>query len=148
MLISSTKHQFDVLFLLETFLKPNTPDCIYNVAGFTLFCKDRCGDKGGGGIIAFVSEKLKVKRTDELEDDDLEIMWLHINPFNSSRPILCEGLYRPPSSNIIVDERIEKNIESAYLKNKEIHIMGDFNIDYLKTVVFNHHPLSKALKSM
>ena len=27
----------------------------------------RCGDKGDGGIIAFVSEKLKVKKTDEMK---------------------------------------------------------------------------------
>lgn len=69
-------------------------------------------------------------------------------PFNFKRPILSGGLYRPPPSKTTIDERLEKHIESTYLKNKEIHIMGDFNIDCLKTAVYSRHPLSKALKSM
>ena len=38
-----------------------------------------------------------------------------------------------------VDERIEKSIEFAYLRNKEIHIIGDFNIDCLKTAAYMHN---------
>ena len=83
-------------------------------------------------------------------------------PFNSERRILCWGLYRPPSSNMLLpspctaffqslsvnsfqwrirDERagIEKSIESAYLRNKESHIIGDFNIDCLKTAAYMHN---------
>lgn len=148
LLLTSSTQQIDVLFLLETFLKPKTLDCIYEIPGYTLFRKDRPGTKQGGGIIAFVSQKVKVKRNEELGEDNIEIMWLNINPFNSKRSILCGALYRPPSSNADIDLQLEKNIESAYLKNTEIHIMGDFNIDYLKTTTYNKHSLSKALKCM
>ena len=36
-----------------------------------------------------------------------------------------------PSSNVDNDSRIEKNIENAYLQNRETIIVGDFNINYL-----------------
>ena len=99
-------------------------------------------------IMAYSSQNLDVKRAEELEEDDLEIMWLNVNPFNSKRTLLCGVLYRPPSTNAATDTRLELNIESAYLKSKEIHILGDFNIDYLKQPICNNHQLPKTLKSM
>ena len=57
------------------------------------------------------------------------------------------SLYRPPSSNVDIDPRIEKNIENAYLQNRETIIVGDFNINYLDHT-YNCHRLAKALKNM
>ena len=149
LLLSST-NSVDVLFLIETFLnfKPNLPDCIYEIPGYCFFRKDRHGCKHGGGIIAYASQNLDVKRVEELEEDDLEIMWLNVILFTSTRSSLCGALYRPTSTNASTDRRLEWNIESAYLKNKKIHILGDFNIDYLKHPIYSNHQLSKALNSM
>ena len=69
-------------------------------------------------------------RTKELKDEDLEIMLtlqLRKTHFMWGTLALLRQIRTP------VDERIEKSIESAYLRNKEIHIIGDFNIDCLKT---------------
>ena len=147
-LLLLSANSVDVLFLIETFLKPTSPDCIYEIPGYCLFRKDRHGSKHSGRIIAYSSQNLDVKRAEELEEDDLEIIWLNVNPFNSKRTLLCGAMYRPPSTNAATDTRLELNIESAYLKNKEIHILGDFNIDYLKQPICNNHQLPKALKSM
>ena len=106
LLLSST-NLVDVLFLIETFLKPNSPGCIYEINGYCLFRKDRHGSIHGGGIIAYASQNLDVKRVEELEEDDLEIMWLNVNPFNSKRSLLCGALYRPPSTNAATDTRLE-----------------------------------------
>ena len=53
MLLNSGKQQIDVLFLLETFLKSKTPDTLLEIAGYTLYRKDRCGVKKGGGILVY-----------------------------------------------------------------------------------------------
>lgn len=63
------------------------------------------------------------------------------------RPLLVRALYRPPSSNVDIDSRIEKNIENVYLQNRETIIVGDFNINYLDHA-YNSHWLAKALKNM
>ena len=73
---------------------------------------------------------------------EIETLWLDIFPFNSKRPLLVGALYRPPSSNVDIDSRIEKNIENAYLLNRETIIVGDFNINYLDHA-YNSHRLAK-----
>ena len=113
------------------------------------FCTERTDlvTKRGGGILAFVSEKLKVRREYNLEESELEVLWMSINPFNSNRAILFGTVYRPPSSDSAMDERLERNLENGFLQGNEIHIHGDFNIDFM-SLNYKKHCISKALKSM
>ena len=135
-----------MLFLIETFLKPIVPDSVFEIPGYVMYRQDRPGVKQGGGILAYVNLKLKENRRIDLEVKEIET-WLDIFPFNSKRPLLVGALYRPPSSNVDIDSRIEKNIENAYLLNCETIIVGDFNINYLDHA-YNSHRLAKALKNM
>ena len=97
--------------------------------------------------MAYVRNQLIADRLDDLEDEDIEIMWLSICPYKSMRPLLVAALYRPPSTSSDIDGKLENNIESAYLKNYEMHLIGDFNINYLDSS-YTKHRLAKALKSM
>lgn len=136
LLLTTRCQETDVLFLLETFLKPNKPDCVLEVPGYTLFRKDRQGTKKGGGILAYVADKLKVDRITSLEEMDLETVWLQVYPHKSNRPILTGAVYRPPSSKADMDAKLELNIETAYLRNQEMYVFGDFNINFLDTHVY------------
>ena len=142
-----TSQQVDILFLIETFLKPRVPDSVYAVQGYELLRKDRPGKTKGGGILCYFNNRLKASKATELEENEVQTLWLKVNPYNSNRDILLGAVYRPPSSNIESDRRIEANIETAYIMNKETHILGDFNIDFLKPS-YKKHTLSKSLKSM
>ncbi|PFX16295.1 putative RNA-directed DNA polymerase from transposon BS [Stylophora pistillata] len=139
--------QVDVLFLKETFLKANIPDSLYTVPGFTLYRCDRL-PRRGSGVLAFVSHDLRVKRRTDLENTVLEIIWLEVIPFKSNRSHFISGIYRPPSHLLADDIRLEANIEQAYLLNKEMILLGDFNIDALNRSKYNQHRLSKGLKTM
>ena len=44
-------------------------------------------------------------------------------------PLLASALYCQSSSNAYTDNRIVKNIENAYLQNRETIILGDFNVN-------------------
>ena len=90
LLLTTRRQKLDVLFLLETFLKPNKPDCVVEIPGYTVFRKDWQGTKKGGGILAYVVDKLKVERITSLEEMDLETVWLQVYPYKSNRPILTE----------------------------------------------------------
>lgn len=148
-LILTTYKNIDILFLIETFLKSTSkPDSVYNIPGYYLFRKDRGGSKNGGGLIAYVSDKVKVNRNCDLEDDFVESLWLTIYPHNSHRPLLVGSIYRPPSTDVATDSRIEQNIETAYLKNMEMILVGDMNINSLDKMAFSKHRLIKSLGSM
>ena len=125
------KPQVDIMFLNETFLKPNVYDFLFNVNGFDIFRRDR-SQKGGGGVMGYVNAELKVKRRTDLERFHLEIISLEVCPFKSHR-------HKP-----------RKNIESAYLLNKKTIVLGDFNIDSSKKKksTFNKHRLTVGLRSM
>ena len=103
--------QVNVLWLNETFLKPDIPDSLYSVPGFTIFRRDR-RIKNGGGILAFVNDELSSIRRTDLEDSNLEILWLEIAPFKSKRSLLLAGIYRPPSFTRANDITLENNIEN------------------------------------
>lgn len=147
-LLTAMKYEIHVLFLIETFLKPNKPDGILTIPGYTLFRKDRHGQKKGGGIIAYVTNSVTGIRISELENDEVESLWLNINPHKSKRPLLVGAIYRPPGSTVEADTKLELNIEDAYLRNQETYVVGDFNINYLDSVAYNKHHLGKALKSL
>ena len=78
------KPQVDLLFINETFLNPNIIDSFYAVPGFYIYRRDR-PLKSGGGVMAFVNEERNVKRRIDLEQSDLEIIWLEVFPFKSKR---------------------------------------------------------------
>ena len=99
-----------MLFLIENFLKPKVPDSVFEIPVYVMYRKDRPGVKQGGGILSYVNFKLKENRRIDLEEKEIETLWLDIFTFNSKRPILVGALYRPPSSNVDIDSRIEKMI--------------------------------------
>ena len=123
-----------------------TPDSFYSIPGFTIFRRDR-QTKNGGGVLAFVTDELSVSRRKDMEDLNLEILWL-VAPFKSKRSLLLAGVYRPPSSTKADDIALENNIEKADLSNKEIILAGDFNIDATNPETYKKHRLSNGLITM
>ena len=67
--------------------------------------------------------------------------------YKSNRPILVGAVYRPPATTADTDARSELNIEAAYLRNQEMHVLGDFNLN-LFDPVYKTHRLVKAFRSL
>ena len=124
-LIGKSGHaQVDILFLTETLLKPDIPDVLYAVPGFSIYRHDRVS-RCGGGVLVFVNDQPKLKRQDDLENLDLEVIWLEVFPIKSKRSLFISGIYCPPWYSLADDFRLEKNIEQAYLLSKEPILLGD-----------------------
>jgi len=64
-------------------LKPKIPDSVFQIPGYILLRNDRTGTKRGGGILAYVNNKLKTTRRFEREEKKIEILWLDVLLFNS-----------------------------------------------------------------
>lgn len=68
----------DILVLSETFFNSKTTEELYHIPGFDLLRKDR--NSSGGGILIYANSDLNIKRRTDLEDRDLEALWLQVCP--------------------------------------------------------------------
>ncbi len=93
----------------------------------------------------YVNNELNIKRRIDLEESDLEVLWLQGCPFKSKRNILMAAIYRPPNVKCEVDKKLAENIERVHVLNCETFLIGDFNIDWLNCS-HKKHNLVKALK--
>ena len=142
-----SRPQVDVFALNETFLKPEVPDSLYFIPGFTLYRRDRVGSRKGGGVMVYVNDELNFKRRTDLENSELGVIWLEVCPYKSKRPILFGTIYRPPSYNKDMNLKLQRNLEAVYPLNKETILIGDFNLHYFKTAS-KRNILMKALSGM
>ena len=142
-----SRPQIDILSLNETFLKSSIPDSLYSVQGFSVYRRDR-KDKNGGGVMIYINDELNHRRRTDLESVDVEAIWIDIYPYKSNRSALVAGIYRPPSYTREQDDILERNIETAYLLNKETLLLGDFNINHHDSSSFKKHRLIRAISNM
>ena len=62
-------------------------------------------------------------------EPNIESVWIELT-FKNSSSILVGFIYRKPSCNLTTwSEIMETNLETAYTEDKEIMLLGDFNID-------------------
>ena len=87
---------------------------------------------GGGGCILYFAETLDVSDASHLfpsEWNNLETIWAEIN-LHSQR-LLISVMYRPPADTKFYVS-LERQLESIWIKRKNIFIMGDLNSDLLR----------------
>ena len=124
----------DVLCCSETWLSKLYLDHMIAIPGKTIFRQDRCAR--GGGVCIYVNTDLgsdcTIDKTSSFTNMNLEIISLDLKKPNFRfTKIIC--LYRPPRGD--VKKCIEHLTEILSRKEnfkKEIWILGDFNVDYLK----------------
>ena len=100
-----------------------------------------------GGVALYASKSLNaVKRTDlSVTDEEFETVWVEIKN-NKSKSSLCCCAYRHPSSSPErFTEHIETILHNLARENKNIFILGDFNINLLNCA---NHPASENFLNM
>ena len=128
--LQSENNQIHVFGLSESKLSSFHPDSGFLINGFQIpFRRDR-QENAGGGVLVYVKDGVSCKRRDDLEQANLECIWLEIRP-SKSKPFLIGNMYRPPNSTIQWNEIFEENIENVLREEKEIYLMGDINRDLL-----------------
>ena len=130
--IDSVKHliqDFHILCFTETHLDPNVLDGHVLIEGFkNIFRRDR--NSFGGGVMIYVSNCLKVRRREDLEPSDTEIIWIEIAQTVGSLLLCC--IYRPPNSNRNFWHKLSWSVEKANDISQNMLILGDLNVDFLK----------------
>ena len=106
---------------------------MYFIPGYSFVNKPRKSGKGGG-VAVYISDRLTFNRRFDLENDEIECIWLEMKPRKSSS-YLIGVIYRPTDSskhlpkdfNNSFEEMLKKVCESSL----ETMLLGDVNVNYL-----------------
>ena len=131
------KTKIDVICISKTHI--NAGDIcdksnLYSLPGYVFLQQNRNVDTGGG-VGIFLKHEIKFKRRYDLANH-LESLWIEIC-LKNSKSVLIGCYYRPPEgSNYLINsfsEVFEEQLTNVVKTNKEIIILGNFNIDYSRT---------------
>ena len=127
----------DILCITETWLNESVPLNAITPIGYKVLRQDRSdkfkqiyGRNRGGGVLVFHKEEINIERKQLIKNDYEENMWIHVKTKTS---FLLGIIYRADYTDILKDieneSKMEKYLQKAYLQNKNVILMGDFNAD-------------------
>ena len=133
-LLECEKPNLVIYGICETFWTEDIHDDTLTIKGYQMVRRDR-QHRDGGGILVYIKDGIHFKRRADLEkrnDCLIEAIWIEIKLPNKS--LLVAEIYRPPYADNIPNwfEYMSTSLQMAYSENKNMTIMGDFNIDLLK----------------
>ena len=138
-LFESLKHshdfEFDIISFDETWLNSELQK-LTDFEGYTPIYKHKTRIKEGGGIAIFVKQNIKFHVRDDLSvplEKQNMFDCLFIEIVTSEFPIIIGTVYRSPSSNSTreLSQFITEVAEKTNFDNKQIILLGDFNINLL-----------------
>lgn len=114
----------DIIGITEAWTREQIGDSEINLNGYTLFRRDRGGEKMGGGVLLYVNSDRVVSARDDIRNDNFEeSVWCDINCGKDKTLLgIC---YRPPNSNDKVNDGLIEILEAVSSEN--VLVMGDFN---------------------
>ena len=134
---------FQIFTFSESWLTDSIPDTQIGIDGYNVVRWDRSwneengnGIKKGGGVGFYIRDDLTFSQSGLLQYNissrDIECCWLKLINKEAKDILLCT-VYRSPTGNVenfcnILTTTIE---EIGNSMNKEIIVMGDFNINYV-----------------
>ena len=131
-------HNFSVLSITESWLKQYNRST-YNMKGYTHLSKIR-EDCTGGGVSLFVKKELRYELKEEILLDlpgvDSIAIEIPKEDLNSVGNVIVLAMYRPPDINPkLFIEKLSQLLQQLYKQNKQVFIMGDFNINISEILV-------------
>ena len=131
-LLDSIDLKFNVIGISETWM--NTSSSLIKLNNYDFVCKGRKDEKIGGGVGMYIQDSICYKNRDDLETDNLSMESIFIEISNDkSKNTIIGVIYRPPSNIKDFLESFDKITEKICKENKHCYILGDFNLDLLKT---------------
>lgn len=100
-----------------------------------LFFKGRSNGKTGGGVGMYIANDTNYRVRDDLSvfNSSMESIFIEITN-NKAKNIVIGVIYRPPKSPIRdFLENFESVVNKINLGKKECYLLGDYNLDLLKT---------------
>ena len=138
--------QWDLVGLAETWLDSESEKLV-SVKGFSLVSASRRG-RIGGGVALLIREGLVYRERGDLSmflEGVFESTFVEIVRGEGQGNIIVGVVYRPPGGEM--GQFNSRMVEIANkLRGKEVYIMGDFNVDLLKSS--SHSPSADYLEGL
>ena len=135
------QHQFDVLSLSETWLKPATPTKLLVLPGYSVARADRRDGRGYGGVAIITRDGLSssILKMDfqSHSESRLESLWSRLR-LDRGKQVVIGSLYRPPRHTVAALRADFEDLETQYQRiiiefpRAAILLCGDLNCDLLK----------------
>ena len=130
--LSTLSHQFSAIAITETWLTSET-EALFSIDEYQ-FVNNNRKEGRGGGVGLYLKNEFNFKLRDDLNPTfaSCETIFAEIN-VTKGRNILVGVIYRPPKANLeqfII--YLDKLLKKLSKENKQIYILGDYNIDSLK----------------
>ena len=125
--------KWDMVGLAETWLDIESEKLVA-VQGYNVVCASR-KKKAGGGVALLLREGLVFKERSDLNvflEGDVESLFIELIREGGKKNAIVGVVYRPPSGNVAAFKEQMGQVLSK-IGRKEAYIMGDFNIDLLKS---------------
>lgn len=129
----SHKQPFHLFGVTETHINSEISDESIRIPNFS-FCRRDAEKPGHTGIVAYIHDSIRhlVRRRDDLENSNVECIWLEVKG-PKSRPLLVSFMYRHPDSLFSWYDDFWETVDSADIHKKAVLLLGDFNIDLFKS---------------
>ena len=130
--LSSLKVDFDVIAISETWLREHTADA-FGLPCYKMESRYR-EIRTGGGVSILIKESLKyIVRNDlTLFNDTIESLFIEVVSLH--KRVIIAVIYRPPGTDIRdFNDSLTEVLDIIKRERKICYIMGDFNIDLLKS---------------
>ena len=136
--LSSLHCTFDIIGITESWLDAQTIDS-YRLNGYNQESLIR-HDRMCGGVSIFVHENLRYDTRNDLNVLSETMEALIIEVTSLKRKVIFAVIYRPPGTDLSeFNAQLSELLEKVRCESKLCYVMGDFNIDLLKT---SSHTLS------
>ena len=133
---SRNSFRFDILCFVETWLDENLVNLVH-INNYNLVCKHKPNRKEGGGLAMYLAQSLKYKFLDISVPAEKQHLFdcLFLEITNTAVPIVVGLTYRSPSNQSQKEfaQFLEPTLSTFKNDKKEVIILGDMNIDLLKT---------------
>ena len=130
LLLDELDFHFDVIGISETKItNSNESNAHPNISGYVF--EHVPTPLASGGIGLFVDQSLNYSVLEKISNEAFQALWVEIS-FVDHKNIVCGIIYRQHNSPDDFLTYLDRTIEKMVSDDKDVYIMGDFNIDLLK----------------
>ena len=133
-LLTSMNHNFTAIGVSETWFKSTSNIDMFNIDGYNLIQVNRANKKGGG-VGIYVNNKYDYVIRSDLSNNTPEYESLYVELTSKNKKSVVLGcIYRAPNTDLDkFFEKLNNTLEIITKSDKELYLMGDFNINLLNT---------------
>ena len=123
----------DVLAITEIWCTSSIPDGSLSLPGFNLYRRDRQDGRQHGGIVCYIRDTIPTKQWTELNQPELETMWMTIRPpkmpRNHPQITICTVYHPPGADDWTLLNHIDQSVDYVRRHHPytDVIIIGDLN---------------------